>query len=70
MPDKREKEEPLWNCQDIGKYIGRSAKTIARWVKQGQLPKPTVVLSRIRLWSPDVIRRWKKGLDEGASKDK
>jgi len=43
---------------DVSERIGKSKRTIMRWVDLGRFPKPTTRNGRLILWSDSVIQRW------------
>ena len=45
----------------LARRYGRSRRTIYRWLREGKLPKPTLVMpgaQRIRYWSEEAINAW------------
>jgi predicted DNA-binding transcriptional regulator AlpA len=45
---------------DVSQRIGKSKRTIMRWVDEGRFPQPTTRNGRLILWSDDVIERWSR----------
>jgi len=43
---------------DVALRIGKSKRTIMRWVDEGRFPAPTTRNGRLILWSDDTIERW------------
>lgn len=45
---------------EVAEALGRARSTITRWVDQGRIPPPDVVVPGRRgawLWSPDAVER-------------
>lgn len=50
---------PLWTVQQIADYTGLAGSTISGYQARTQIPEPTCHHGRVRLWEPDVIRKWR-----------
>jgi len=49
--------------QQVADELSKSTKTLRRWEKEGVLiPDKKEEVTRVRLYSPDHIRRWKRSL--------
>jgi predicted DNA-binding transcriptional regulator AlpA len=47
----------LLSVNDVGDLVGRSSRTIERWVKDGILPRPLMVNGRSN-WRRSSIDEW------------
>ena len=48
--------------KDLALYIGKSTKTVERWVEKGALPPPKKVPGmRNQYWLKTVVDDWRKG---------
>lgn len=50
--------ERMFNIQEVADRVGMSAKTIRRWVKQGEFPGPVLKRPRVHRWSAGQLGRW------------
>lgn len=51
----------LLDVTGLAHRYGRSRRTIYRWLREGKLLEPTLVIpgfKRIRYWSEDAVKAW------------
>lgn len=53
----------LLNQKDIATMVGRSCRTLRRWVKRGVLPKPVQKLGKRSYWTKKQIDTWLKNTE-------
>ncbi len=54
-----------WELKDIAGKYGVSARTVQRWVRLGQFPRP-IRIGRKRLWIPKQVMEWMERRGEEA----
>lgn len=55
MPDP-ERNEDLWEYEDVAKYLGISPETVRRWAGEKKLP--VVKVGALNRFRPEDIREW------------
>lgn len=45
---------------DVSERIGKSKRTIMRWVDEGRFPAPTTRNGRLIVWSDSTIEHWSR----------
>ena len=44
--------------EDMAQYIGKSARTVQRWVAMGLLPPPNKSEGRVGFWVESEVEKW------------
>ena len=55
----------VWELDDIAKKYGVAARTVQRWIRLGQFPRP-IRMGRKRFWIPKQLREWMERRGEEA----
>ncbi len=56
----QQKPDRLMNIDQVADFLGGvSTRTVRRLVLRGDFPKPLLNQGRVKLWSPEQLRRWK-----------
>ncbi len=57
---QQQKPDRLMNIAQVADFLGGiSTRSVRRLVLDGDFPKPLLKHGRIKLWSPEQLRRWK-----------
>jgi len=46
------------NLADVAERLGKSKRTVMRWVEEGRFPEPAVRAGRLVTWNERAVERW------------
>src|SRR6187431_3221856 len=62
QPDRRDQKgngrETGMNLADVAERLGKSKRTVMRWVDDGRFPSPAIRSGRLVTWTDSAVERW------------
>lgn len=50
---------------EVAERLGKSKRTILRWVDEGRFPSPTIRRGKLIIWTNGVVQRWSQRRRQG-----
>lgn len=56
-------EKMLYETKDVSALLGKSPRTLSRWIREGLFPPGRIHAGR-RKWTAQELEKWKKEFDK------